>query len=189
MKPQFFETAAGFRKWLRKNHKTAVELWVGYYKKGTGRKSITHPEAVDEALCFGWIDGVRKSVDEESYTNRFTPRKKGGNWSRINIARVEELIREGRMQKAGLAAFEARDRDRPASYSFEQRDHPEFTPDQARRFRANKAAWKFFQAQPPGYRRLATFWVVSAKREETQLRRLATLIKDSAAARRLGALS
>ncbi|HEX6179443.1 MAG TPA: YdeI/OmpD-associated family protein, partial [Thermoanaerobaculia bacterium] len=165
MKPQFFKTAADFRKWLEKNHKTAQELWIGYYKKATGRPSITHAEAVDEALCFGWIDGIRKGIDEESYTNRFTPRKAGSNWSRINIARVAELTRDGRMRKAGLDAFEARDKERPSSYSFEQRDDPHFTPEMEKKFRANKPAWKFWEAQPPGYRRLMTFYVVSAKKD------------------------
>jgi uncharacterized protein YdeI (YjbR/CyaY-like superfamily) len=189
LKPRFFKTPAAFRAWLEKNHDRQTELWVGYYRKSSGRASITWQESVDEALCFGWIDGVRKRVDEVSYTNRFTPRKKRSNWSEINLRRVQDLIAEGRMTPAGLQVYESRDAERPAKYSFEQRNAPAFDPDLEARFRRNRKAWEFFQAQPPGYRRLATFWVVSAKREETRLRRLATLIADSAARRRLGALA
>ena len=189
MKVQFFETRDAFRRWLKKNHAKVDELYVGFYKKASGRKTVEYHEAVEEALCFGWIDGVRKSIDDISYTNRFSPRKPRSKWSRINIARVERLIKEGRMDTSGLDVYQARDTRREAGYSFEQRDAPEFTPAQTKRFRGNRAAWKFWEAQPPGYRRLATFYVISAKREETRLRRLEQLIADSEAGRRLGILA
>ena len=187
MKVQFFETRDAFRRWLKKNHAKAEELYVGFYKKASGRKAIEYEEAVEEALCFGWIDGVRKGLNEISYTNRFSPRKPRSKWSRINIARVERLIKEGRMEAPGLDLYEARDR-KDAGYSFEQRDAPEFTPALEKRFRANRAAWKFWESQPPGYRRVATWYVISAKREETRLKRLDTLIADSAAGLRIGLL-
>ena len=188
MEPTFFPTPAAFRRWLKKNHRTARELFVGFYKKGTGRPSITWPEAVDEALCFAWIDGVRRSLDDESYVIRFTPRRPGSNWSLINIRKVKALIREGRMQPAGLAAFEARKAEKSGVYSFEQRENAKLDRKAEAKFKANKAAWKFFQSQPPGYRKVAVFYVMSAKREETRAKRLQTLIDDSAAGRRLGML-
>jgi uncharacterized protein YdeI (YjbR/CyaY-like superfamily) len=184
-RPVFFATPAQFRKWLQAHHRTEQELWVGFYKKGTGRPSLTWPEAVDEALCFGWIDGVRKSLDVESYTNRFTPRRKGSNWSAINIRRMGELTAAGRVRAAGKKAFEARDPKKSGVYSFEQRQTPAFDAGLAARFRKNRAAWTFFQAQPPGYRRLATFYVVSARQEATRQRRLDILVATSAAGRRL----
>jgi uncharacterized protein YdeI (YjbR/CyaY-like superfamily) len=184
----FFETPAEFRAWLDAHHDTATEVWVGFHKKGTGRPSMTWPEAVDQALCFGWIDGIRKSVDESSYTNRFTPRKAKSTWSRVNIARVAELTRQGLMTPAGLRAFEARDEAKSGIYSFEQRPQ-ELPPAYAERFQTNAAAWAFFQAQPPGYRHTAAFWVMSAKREETRQKRLATLIDDSEHGRRIGLLA
>jgi uncharacterized protein YdeI (YjbR/CyaY-like superfamily) len=187
MDVRFFETPAEFRAWLDAHHDTATELWVGFHKKGTGRPSMTWPEAVDQALCFGWIDGIRKSVDESSYTNRFTPRKAKSTWSRVNIARVAELTRQGWMTPAGLRAFEARD-EAKSGYSFEQRPQ-ELSPEYAGRFQQHGSAWAFFQAQPPGYRRTASFWVMSAKREETRLKRLATLIDDSEHGRRIGLLA
>ena len=188
MEPTFFPTPAAFRRWLKKNHRTARELFVGFYKKGTGRPSITWPEAVDEALCFAWIDGVRRSLDDESYVIRFTPRRPGSNWSLINIRKVKALIREGRMQPAGLAAFEARKAEKSGVYSFEQRENAKLDRKAEAKFKANKAAWKFFQSQPPGYRKVAVFYVMSAKREETRAKRLQTLIDDSAAGRRIGLL-
>ena len=151
----FFETPAEFRAWLEAHHETATELWVGFHKKATGRPSITWPEAVDQALCFGWIDGIRKSVDENSYTNRFTPRKTTSNWSNVNIAKVAKLTEQGLMMPAGLRAFEARDGARSGVYSFEQRPE-ELPPAYVERFQQDGPAWAFFQAQPPGYRRLAT---------------------------------
>jgi uncharacterized protein YdeI (YjbR/CyaY-like superfamily) len=183
--PRFFATPAEFRKWLAANHATAKELWVGFYKKESGRPSITWPESVDEALCVGWIDGIRKKLDDESYVIRFTPRKAQSTWSAVNIARVAELKREGRMLPAGLAAFEKRSDDRSGIYSYEQRKDATFDEAAERQFRANPEAWEFFQRQPPWYRRTATYKVSSAKREETRQKRLAQLIADSAAGRRL----
>ncbi|MFY9587812.1 MAG: YdeI/OmpD-associated family protein [Actinomycetota bacterium] len=187
--PMFFATPARFRAWLRKNHKTADELVVGFYKKASGIPSITWPEAVDEALCFGWIDGVRRRIDEKSYSNRFTPRRKGSNWSAINVKRVEELTELGRVSPAGIKAFEAREDDRTAIYSYEQRTSAAFDADQEKRFRRSAKAWTFFQKQAPWYRRAATYWVVSAKRADTREKRLAALIRDSAAGRRVPPLT
>ena len=184
--PAFYATPEEWRAWLEANHADAREHWVGYYKRGTGRPSITWPESVDQALCFGWIDGVRKRVDEHSYTIRFTPRKRTSAWSRVNVARVAELTEEGLMRPAGIAAFEARTAE--GTYSYEQRDAAAFDPDRERRFRAEEAAWAWFSAQAPWYRRTATHWVMSAKREETRDRRLAQLIEDSAAGRAVGPL-
>jgi uncharacterized protein YdeI (YjbR/CyaY-like superfamily) len=181
---RFFPTPADFRKWLSKNHAAATELWVAFYKKDSGRPSITWPEAVDEALCYGWIDGVRKSIDDVSYTIRFTPRKPGSIWSLINIRRVKELTNLERMMPAGLAAFETRDEERAKRYSYENRPR-ELADEYEQKFRANKKAWEFYQAQPPGYRRITSFWVSSAKQEETRLRRLEQLIACSASGERL----
>jgi uncharacterized protein YdeI (YjbR/CyaY-like superfamily) len=183
--PTFFATPAEFRAWLDEHHATETELLVGFYKKGSGKPSITWPESVDEALCHGWIDGVRRSLGDEAYTIRFTPRKKRSVWSNVNIRRAGELIAEGRMRPAGLAAFEARTGERSGVYSFEQKDLDRvvFDEAQARQFQADAKAWDFFQAQPPWYRRTATWWVISAKKEETRAKRLATLIADSAAGR------
>jgi uncharacterized protein YdeI (YjbR/CyaY-like superfamily) len=183
----YFASADEFREWLEKNHETATELWVGYYKKGTGKPSMTHPEAVDQALCFGWIDGVRRGVDGERFANRFTPRKARSNWSAVNIKRVGELLEMGLMQPAGIAAFEKRDKDKTAPYSFEQQS-PELGEEFEAEFQANAKAWEFFRSQAPSYQRTATWWVISAKREETQRRRLATLIADSARGERIALL-
>jgi uncharacterized protein YdeI (YjbR/CyaY-like superfamily) len=180
MRPRFFSTPPEFRAWLEKHHATAKELLVGFHKKGSGRPSITWPEAVDEALSFGWIDGVRRSIDDVSYTIRFTPRTGRSAWSAVNIKRAKELIEQGRMRPAGHKVFEARRDDRSGIYSYEQRGQAKLGRVFERQFRSNTKAWEFFQAQPPGYRTMATFWVVSAKREETRRRRLATLIDDSA---------
>jgi uncharacterized protein YdeI (YjbR/CyaY-like superfamily) len=184
MKVRFFRAAAQFRDWLAVNHERAAELWVGFYRKETGRAGLTYAEALDEALCFGWIDGVRKKVDAVSYTNRFTPRRPRSIWSRVNTRRAEELRAAGRMEPAGLRAFAAREAARTGVYLFEN-EWPELSPAQRREFRANRPAWKFFCGQPPGYQRLAQAWVASAKRDETQQRRLAQLIADSAAGRRV----
>jgi uncharacterized protein YdeI (YjbR/CyaY-like superfamily) len=162
---------------------------VGFYKKGSARPSIAWPEAVDEALCFGWIDGVRRTIDDESYRIRFTPRRPRSIWSAVNVKRVAALTEAGRMTDAGLRAFAARTAARTGVYSFEQRSEPTLSPRDAKRLRANAAAWKFFQAQPPSYRRPATWWVVSAKQEATREKRLATLITDSAAGRRIKPLA
>lgn len=180
---RFFPTPADFRSWLAANHTTAAELWVGYYKKGSGRLSITWPESVDQALCFGWIDGVRKSLDGESYAIRFTPRRAGSTWSEVNTKRAFELIDQGLMQPAGLAAFSVRDEDKTAAqYSYEARRQP-LDPAYEAEFRADAVAWDYWQVQPAHYRHGATHWVMSAKREETRRKRLATLVADSAAGR------
>ncbi len=176
--PTFFATPAEFRAWLEAHHDEARELWVGYYKKGSGRPSITWPESVDEALCFGWIDGVRKGIDDVSYMIRFTPRKPRSVWSAVNIKRVGELAELGLMCPAGLAAFEQRAAERSGIYAYEQ-ENASLDEDSEQRFRANAAAWAFFQAQPAWYRKAATWHVVSAKREETRQKRLTALIDHS----------
>ena len=185
MKPVFFATPQEFRAWLDEHHATATELWVGFFKKGSDLPSITWPEAVDEALCFGWIDSVRQRIDDERYTNRFTPRKPTSNWSAVNIRRVEELTDQRRMRPAGLKAFRERREDRTAVYSYEQRHQAKLDPTQERRFRAQRKAWAWFQEQPKGYRTTAVYWVASAKKPETRERRLDTLIEDSAKGRRV----
>jgi uncharacterized protein YdeI (YjbR/CyaY-like superfamily) len=184
VKPTFFKTAAAFRAWLKKHHKTEPELIVGYYKKASGKPSLTWQESVDEALCFGWIDGIRRSHGEDAYSNRFTPRRKGSNWSAINIKRVEELTKAGRMQPAGLAAFALRTEARSRVYTYEQKDIPKFEPKFEKLFRANKEAWEFFQTLPPYYRKGETRWVNSAKQEATKLRRLHKVIEACANRRR-----
>lgn len=183
MKPRFFRTSFDFRKWLEKNHATARELWVGFYKRDSGRPSITWPESVDEALCFGWIDGIRKRLDEISYKVRFTPRRRGSIWSPANIKRAGELAKEKRMFPAGLKAFEARREYRSGIYSYEQRP-AELVERHAQLMKKNKAAWDFFQAQSPAYRKMASWWIVSAKKEETRLMRLKKLIQLSAKKKR-----
>ena len=187
-KIEFFSTQLVFREWLVKNHTRRSELWVGFHKKNSGKKSITYAEALDEALCFGWIDGLRKSVDEASYTIRFTPRKAKSIWSRVNTKRAEELSKLGRMKPSGLEAFALRDPQRSGIYSFET-PALKLAKIYEAKFRLKKRAWEFFQNQPPGYRKLVTFWVMSAKRDETRLRRLKQLISESAEARRVGILA
>jgi uncharacterized protein YdeI (YjbR/CyaY-like superfamily) len=184
----FFESPAAFRVWLEEHHARASEVWVGFYKKGAGKAGITYAEALDEALCFGWIDGVRRSLDESSYTNRFSPRKPRSVWSLVNIRRAEELARRGRMAPAGLQAFAARDEERARQYSYEARTR-QLDDGSEQDFRVHPHAWAFFQAQPPGYQRTATWWVMSAKKDETRRKRLATLIEESAQGRRLAWLS
>jgi uncharacterized protein YdeI (YjbR/CyaY-like superfamily) len=184
----FFATSEKFRAWLAKHHDSAPELWVGFWKVGTGKPSITWPQAVDQALCYGWIDGVRRSLGDESYRIRFTPRRAGSTWSNVNVARVAELTKAGLMTPAGLAAYERRMPEKTGRYAYE-REHATFDAAQEKAFRANAAAWAFWQAQPPWYRRNATFWVVSAKRQETRDRRFATLVEDSAAGLRLARLT
>lgn len=179
MESIFFASAAEFRAWLEENHDKSQELWIGFYKKNAGKTGLTYPESVDLALCFGWIDGIRKSLDDTRYTNRFTPRKPGSNWSEKNINRVGELISEGLMHPAGLKAFEERTAAKSGVYSYEQRKEARLSDAQEEQFRANPKAWDYFQAQPPSYRQTAVWWVVSAKKEETRLKRLATLIEDS----------
>jgi uncharacterized protein YdeI (YjbR/CyaY-like superfamily) len=187
--PTFFATPDELRAWLAEHHEARDELWVGFHKKATGRPSVTWPQAVDQALCFGWIDGVRKSLGDESYKIRFTPRKSRSTWSAINVRRYGELLAEGLVAPAGVAAFERRAEDRTAIYSYENRDKAVFEDEQEARFRADAAAWEWFQAQPPSYRRTATYWVVSAKRPETRERRLTRLIEDSAAGRTIPPLT
>ena len=184
----FFATPAAWRAWLARHHADTAELWVGFHKRGTGTPSITWPESVDGALCFGWIDGLRKSLDGSRYAIRFTPRRERSIWSAVNTRRYAELERAGQVRAAGRRAFAARREERSGVYSFEQ-DRHELPPAFARPFRANQAAWKWFQAQAPWYRRTATWWVISAKREETRLRRLATLVADSAAGRAIRPLT
>ena len=183
--PSFFRTPAEFRHWLDAHHYRATELVVGFYKRDSGKPSITWPESVDEALCYGWIDGVRRSLGDESYTIRFSPRKPTSIWSNVNIAKVEALLAAGRMMPAGLVAWEKRDPAKSGIYAFERREAAAFDVESERRFKRNRAAWIYFQAQPPGYRRLATHYVVSAKRPETRARRLAALIEHSARGERL----
>jgi uncharacterized protein YdeI (YjbR/CyaY-like superfamily) len=181
---RFFKSPSAFRKWLAANHSKSKELCVGFYKKNSGKPSITWPESVDEALCFGWIDGIRKKFDDESYVIRFTPRKPQSVWSAVNIRNVERLINEKRMQPAGLKAYAARKEYRSGIYSYEQRP-AELVEPYASKFKSNKAAWKFFQAQPPYYRKTMNWWIVSAKQEETRLKRLEKLIEESAQRRRM----
>ena len=168
-----------------KNHARTTELWVGYYRKDSGRPSIIWPESVDEALCFGWIDGIRKKVDDESYEIRFTPRRAKSIWSAVNIARVAVLTGEGRMQSAGIAAFARRQESNSRKYSFENRESAKLSDADEREFRRDRAAWDFFQAQPPGYRRVAAWRVISAKRPETRRKRIERLIRESRAQRRI----
>ena len=184
MNPKFFKTPAAFRKWLATHHASEKELWVGFYKKDTGKASITWPESVDEALCFGWIDGVRKRIDDESYKIRFSPRRPTSIWSSVNIKRATELTALGLMQPAGLKAFKARREYRSGIYAYEQRS-AELVEPYAGKFKRNKTAWQFFQAQPPYYRKMMNWWIVSAKQEATRLKRLDKLIEESSAGRRL----
>lgn len=185
--PRFFASQEAFRTWLEKRHSTATELWVGLVRNGSGLRGIGYREALDEALCFGWIDGVRRSLDAGRWTIRFTPRKPGSVWSEVNIRRARELAAEGRMRPAGLAAFAERDEAKARSYSYE-RAASELGPALEQEFRRHAAAWAFFQAQPPYYRRVVTFYVASAKKEETRRRRLASVIAHSARGERLPAM-
>lgn len=171
MSPIFFTDTAEFRKWLEENHQAETELVVGYYKVGTKKPSMTWSESVDEAICFGWIDGIRRSIDEESYCIRFTPRNPKSNWSAVNIKKVEEMIRLGKMATAGLAAFEKRTEARSGVYSYENRQE-QFPPELELRFQENGAAWEFFQRQPPSYKKTVIFYVMSAKQETTRFLRL-----------------
>jgi len=171
---RIFPTAAAFRTWLEANHATAPELWVAYYKKGVPKTSMTYAESVDEGLCFGWIDGLTKRIDDEVYAIRFTPRRRTSNWSAINIAKVAELTAAGRMRPAGLRAFEERDRRKDAYANLSSAQ--ELPPDMVERFRTDADAWAAWLRRPPGFRRQATSWVLSAKRAETRERRLTQLI-------------
>jgi uncharacterized protein YdeI (YjbR/CyaY-like superfamily) len=182
--PRFFRNPEDFRAWLHKHHAAATELLVGFYKRDSGKPSITWPESVDEALSYGWIDGVRKSIDEVSYTIRFTPRKPRSIWSNVNIAKVKTLIEQGRMSPAGLAAWAHRDEARSGIYAFE-RKAATFDAAAEKLFKQSKEGWRFFRAQPPGYQRLVAHYVSSAKREETRSRRLAAVIEHSAKGERI----
>lgn len=181
----FFATPADFRKWLQAHHQRSREQWVGFYKKGSGRPSITWPESVDEALCFGWIDGLRKTIDGDSYKIRFTPRKATSNWSAVNIGRVKELTKLGRMQAAGLRVFELRKEEKSGIYAYENRKSALLEKADEKQFRACPAAWEFFQRQPSSYRHTTIWRVVTGKKEETRRRRLAQLIAASEEGRRL----
>jgi uncharacterized protein YdeI (YjbR/CyaY-like superfamily) len=183
--PIYFASPEEFRAWLEENHATEREVFVGYHKKATGIPSMVWSEAVDEALCYGWIDGIVRRVDDQRHVQRFTPRKPSSTWSAINIAKVAKLRAEGRMRPAGEAAFARRSEDKSAIYSYEQRENAKLEAEQEARFRANAPAWEFFQSRPPWYRKVALYWVVSAKRAETRERRLGQLIADSAAGREL----
>ena len=181
---QYFRTPVDLRKWFEKHHQTEQELRVGFYKKGSGKQSITWPESVAEALCFGWIDGIRHSVDDDSYTIRFTPRKRTSIWSSVNINLAQDLIKNGLMLPAGLEAFKARRENKSGIYAYEQREATLPEPYLGK-LKKNKAAHKFFEAQPASYRKQINWWVLCARKEETRLSRLAKLIEESAAGRRL----
>lgn len=180
MKPKFFPDQMKFRRWLEKNHDKKKELLVGFYKKSSGKSSITWPESVDQALCFGWIDGIRRSINEESYSIRFTPRNQKSTWSAVNIKKVEELKKLGLMKPAGLVAYKRKEENNSKIYSFEQRI-VKFDTGYEKVFKKNKKAWNNFQLQPPYYRKTVTHWVMSAKQDVTRLKRLNRLIKDSEA--------
>lgn len=188
-KPTFFATQASFREWLDRNHEREPELLVGFHKSASGKPSITWPEAVEEALCFGWIDGVRRSLGDESYAVRFTPRKPRSTWSAVNIAKAKRLIATGRMTPAGARVFEAGADERSAVSAYERRHASSLSAAQEREFRRSRDAWDWFRAQPPSYRKAAVYWVASAQKDETKHRRLARLIEDSAAGRRVPPLA
>lgn len=185
MTPTFFATAADFRQWLERHHATATELHVGFYKKDSGRGGLTKAEAIDEALCFGWIDGIIHRIDAQSYCHRFTPRQPGSIWSNVNLANVRRLRRTGRMHPAGLAVHATRRVEKTGIYSFENRKTAKLPPVMQRKFKAVKKAWAFFSTQAPSYQRTAVHWIISAKQPETRETRLARLIKASAAGRRM----
>ena len=188
MELQFFKSSSEFRKWLDKNHAEVNELWVGFYKLGSNIKSITYPDAVDQALCFGWIDGIKKKVDEFSYTHRFTPRKSKSIWSSNNIKRVGELAKLGFMHPSGIKVFDQRDKKKIKQYSYERKI---LTLDQSyiKIFKSHENAWSFFISQAPSYQKVAILWVMSAKKEETRLRHLNILIEDSENKRRLAVVT
>jgi uncharacterized protein YdeI (YjbR/CyaY-like superfamily) len=187
--PRYFATPADWRAWLSKHHADTGELWVGFYKRSSGKPSITWPEAVDEALCFGWIDGVRKRLDDESYVIRFTPRRRGSVWSAVNVRRIAELTKLGRMRQSGLRAYAERQAHKTAIYSFEQRRELSLPAAFEREMRADADAWRFFSAQAPWYQRTVTWWIVSAKREDTRRKRFARLLAVSVRGQRLDMMS
>lgn len=185
MDAQFFDTADDVRAWFERHHETAPELFVGYWKKGTGGTGVTHPEAIEQALCFGWIDSVARRLDDRRYQVRFTPRRKGSVWSAVNVAKIAELTERGLMHPAGLRAFAQRKPAKIGVYSYEQPEAVRLDDEQTALLRADPAAWEWFSRQTPAYRRSATHWVISAKRPETRARRLAQLIADSAQGRKV----
>lgn len=178
MAPVFFPTQEEFRAWLEKNHDKETELFVGFYKVNSGKPSMTWSQSVDQAICFGWIDGVKYSIDKDSYQIRFTPRKKTSIWSAVNIKKVEALIEKGLMTEAGLASFDNRTESKSRIYSFEK-EEVEFSPELEKIFKANKVAWDYFQSLAPTYRKPSSNWVMSAKQEATRMKRLNELITDS----------
>jgi len=186
---RFFGSASDFRQWLEEHHASESELWVGYYKKGSGRTGLTYSDAVDQALCYGWIDGIAKPIDDTAYRQRFTPRRPRSSWSTVNINKVARLMADGLMRPAGMAAFEARSEDRSGIYSYEQRAAATLSPEFEARFKAHEAAWAYFEAQPPSYRHTAIWLVISAKQEATRERRLSALIEASAKRERLERLT
>lgn len=184
MTPVFFAKQADFREWLEKNHKTETELIVGFYKVASGKPSMSWSESVDQAICFGWIDGIRRSIDKDSYSIRFTPRNPSSNWSAVNIKKAEEHIKKGLMHEAGLALFKNRKEDKSKKYSYENKPEKLPEPYEAK-FKANKAAWEFFKSQAPSYQKTIFYWILSAKQETTQLSRLEKVIKVSEQQKRL----
>ena len=184
MDPTFFAKSSDFRKWLAKNHKKERELLVGFYKVGSGKPSITWPQSVDEALCFGWIDGVRKRIDAESYTIRFTPRKPSSIWSSINIKKIEDLTQQGLMRSAGIEAFAKRSENRSKIYAYEN-DPAKLSPAFEKKFKASKKAWAFFTSQAPSYKKTIIHWIMRAKQETTQISRLEKTITESEKQKRL----
>lgn len=184
MEPTFFASPPEFRKWLEKNHLKETELLVGFYKINSGKTSITWPDSVDEALCFGWIDGVRRSIDDISYSIRFTPRKASSTWSAINIAKIEALTKKGLMHPAGIASYGKRQESNSKIYAYEK-EAVELGPEYLKQFKANKKAWTFFQSQAPSYKKVATHWVMSAKQEQTRLSRLEKLVTLSGEQKRV----
>ncbi len=182
--PLFFKSQAEYRSWLEKHHDKSAELWIGFWRKSTGKPSLTWEQVVDESLCFGWIDGIRKSIDADSFKQRVTPRRSTSIWSQINIRKIEELTAAGRMHQRGLDAFQTRDPKK--TYSWATFDRVPLGPAYIAQFKKNRKAWSFWEAQPPGYRKLAGWYVMSAKQEDTRQRRLAVVMKESAAGRRIG---
>jgi uncharacterized protein YdeI (YjbR/CyaY-like superfamily) len=184
MSAKFFSTQNDFRRWLEENHETATEIIVGYYNVKSGKGGMTWSESVDQALCFGWIDGVRRKIDEESYSNRFTPRKSKSNWSAVNIAKIKDLTKKGLMKSAGIAAFEKREDKRSAIYAYEN-EAKQFSGEYEKIFRSNEKGWDFFQKQANWYRKQMINWVLTAKQEATRMKRLEKLIAASADEKRV----
>lgn len=184
----FFPTSKSLRKWFEKNHNKEKELWIGFYKVSTGKPSVTWSQSVDEALCFGWIDGIRKSIDEESYCIRFTPRNPKSNWSAVNIQKVECLTQLGLMKPQGLKAFGFREDKKSRVYSYENLS-VSFNSSFKKKFKANKKAWQYFVSTSPSYQKITTRWVMSAKQEATRLKRLEELIRDCAEGKKIKAMN